>query len=181
MGRGVGSNSHNDISIDDETHINLVKSNCARKVITDPSISWVLGVRKIRTRTAPNFIGKNNEHDECGKISLRQSMLNLKRPWSAISEWHCCLTLTRFYSAKSNKSNNRSNETQSDGAFLFRILLCSEDYYTIAQPIHPDIKCCQSFCYQCLLYNQICEVLVSLLLCGRSPSYRALFYSQSSS
>lgn len=64
---GGGSNRHNHISIDDETHTNLVKSKCARRVITDPSRSWVLDVRKIRTQTAPNFFGKNNEHDDCGK------------------------------------------------------------------------------------------------------------------
>lgn len=178
-----GSNRHNFISIDDETHINFVKSNCARRAITDSSISCVLGVRKTRTRTAPNFFRKNNERDQCGKKSLRWPTLKLKRPWTAISEWHCCLTFTRFYIGKSSKTIivlMRRSPTE-----FLSSASCSTgrigDHYTIAQSIHPDIKCRQSLCYQCLLYNQFCEVLLSLLLCGRSPSYRAFFYNQSSS
>lgn len=98
-------------------------------------------MRKIRTRTAPNLIRKNNEHDQCGKISLRRSMLKFKRPWSAISEGHCCLTLTWFYIGESTMNNNSSNETQSDGTSLFRILLCRKNrrslhYCTANSPRH---------------------------------------------
>lgn len=98
-----------------EMYINPVKSKCARRVASDPSIFWVLGMRKIRTRAAPSLTSKNSENDECDKGMVRRSMLKLKRPWSAMGEWHCCLTLTWFHIGISIKSNNRSDETQSGG------------------------------------------------------------------